>query len=804
MKTKQLILSLAALYTLPLISLAQPQRSPAGLLSGLFAWYDGTTFNTTTQEWNPRFGSTPLVRYAANGNLSNVTLSPSNTLLNQQQYLVMDGVGLQAEVLPTTANASYTLFAVSQRTNAIKPSPQYVETAWGLGGQSAYPGFVQSPSTGHTHTFRNTTNRSDEFVESHPRGKPFVISSLSFGFGSENLSEPKIASINGEAKVIDPGNSLNFSNGYVYINANAAFPPNYPYQSHNFAEFIIYNRKLSDTERHRVTTYLSLKYALPILTGVPSGTRITIDGTTDLWDSTQGFNKDIVGVGRYDAAGLDVRSGYGINPDLFISTVKDVAVSVNNSFLLIGDKGTHHEMANATNTVDIPGGKRLKRIWRVQNTGFADSVYLRTPSTVPPEGGLSIDACAPVRMLISSDSTFATYKAIKLDIFTPYETSVPPLFSAHTANVKFNEGESYITFASINTAGTPIADQEDSDTQNFDSCADGEGFRYFTDGQGRPILGIKGLTAAQISEYGLDTKIRVLAQPVTSGDNNMMRRLLSITSAPFATGVKATIRFYFTAQEFEETKITNGIDFWFKKTGATGTATITDFSDDGILTPGTFAILNGIRGTQNGTEYVEFRDLESFSTFGFISSESGPLPVRLIQFDGKSENKIPHLYWKTSSEINADYFEIERSVDARKWSTIGRVKAVGGVKSTKEYTYSDLYPTKENAYYRLKLVDLDGSFSLSRIVLISTDSNLEIILYPNPAHKNVVRLKSNSGKLKNIRDVVFLDQRGVNVLRLEKKLTEDLDISHLLPGKYSVVITMDNGESISKKLIINR
>lgn len=795
-------LTLILLCTIPVVGLAQPQRSPAGLLSGLFAWYDGATFNTTTQQWNPRFGSSPLVRYAANGNLSNVTLSPSNALLNQQPYLVMDGVGLQADVLPTTTNAAYTIFAVSKRTNEIKQNPQYIETAWGLGGQSAYPGFVQGPST--THTFRNSVSRDDTFVESHPRGKPFVISSLSFGYGTDNMNEPKIASVNGESKSVDAGNSLPYNNGYVYINANAAFPPSYPYQSHNFAEFIIYNRKLSDTERNRIHTYLSLKYSLPILTGVPSGSQITIDGTTNLWDSTKGFNTDVIGLGRYDAASPDVRSGYGIDPDLFISTVNDVSISANNSFLLIGDKGTHHEPASTTNTVDIPGGKRLKRIWRVQNTGFADSVYFRTPSTVVPDGGLSMDACAPVRMLISSDSTFATYKAIKLTIFSPYSTSVPPLFSAYTANVKFSEGESYVTFASISTTGTPIADQEDSDTQNFDSCADGEGFRYFTDGQGRPILGIKGLTTAQISEYGLDTKIRVLAQPVTIGDNNMMGRLLSITSAPFATGVKATIRFYFTAEELEETKIPNGVDYWFKKTGASAAATITDFSTDGLLEPGTFSILNGIRGTQNGTEYVEFRDLESFSTFGFISSESAPLPVRLVQFDGKSENKIPHLYWKTSSEINADYFEIERSTDARKWSTIGRVTAEGSISSTKEYTYSDLYPTKENAYYRLKLVDLDGSFSLSRIVLISTDSNLEIILYPNPAHKNVVRLKSNSGKLKNIRDVVFLDQRGVNVLRIEKNLTGDLNISNLQPGNYSVVVTMNNGESILKKLIISR
>ncbi|MCP4123353.1 MAG: T9SS type A sorting domain-containing protein [Bacteroidetes bacterium] len=67
------------------------------------------------------------------------------------------------------------------------------------------------------------------------------------------------------------------------------------------------------------------------------------------------------------------------------------------------------------------------------------------------------------------------------------------------------------------------------------------------------------------------------------------------------------------------------------------------------------------------------------------------------------------LEWQTASEINSDYFEIQRSADVLYWQTIGEVKGAGWSADVINYSWTDENPLNGQSYYRLMQVDQDGS-----------------------------------------------------------------------------------------------
>ncbi|WP_146202213.1 hypothetical protein [Dyadobacter jejuensis] len=105
--------------------------------------------------------------------------------------------------------------------------------------------------------------------------------------------------------------------------------------------------------------------------------------------------------------------------------------------------------------------------------------------------------------------------------------------------------------------------------------------------------------------------------------------------------------------------------------------------------------------------------------------KSVPLPVTLISFtatkvSGGAERSTALLIWQTSSEVNSDRFDIERSQDGKKWSSIGNVAAGGDKSSNTNYSFIDKTPTYDRTrpgenLYRLKMIDKDGTFAYSRI-----------------------------------------------------------------------------------------
>ena len=119
--------------------------------------------------------------------------------------------------------------------------------------------------------------------------------------------------------------------------------------------------------------------------------------------------------------------------------------------------------------------------------------------------------------------------------------------------------------------------------------------------------------------------------------------------------------------------------------------------------------------------------VSGFSGF-FVKTQSEPLPLRLVNFNGKREKGFNHLSWQTAQEENVSHFQIERSIDAKSFVPIHTLSARNG--ASQQYGYSDAYHDGGKVYYRLKMVDQDKTFAYSRIVAL--DGGTPVTIYPNP------------------------------------------------------------------------
>ena len=140
--------------------------------------------------------------------------------------------------------------------------------------------------------------------------------------------------------------------------------------------------------------------------------------------------------------------------------------------------------------------------------------------------------------------------------------------------------------------------------------------------------------------------------------------------------------------------------------------------------------------TTFGSDYVITANITSFSSF-YFASDLGTLPLTLLSFTGKYINQEAQLRWETENEVNTSTFIVERSADGRSFERIGSVSASGntyGIK--KSYTYTDrTISLQSNAtfYYRLKMIDRDGTFKYSSIIFITlSDITGRITIIPNP------------------------------------------------------------------------
>jgi len=199
---------------------------------------------------------------------------------------------------------------------------------------------------------------------------------------------------------------------------------------------------------------------------------------------------------------------------------------------------------------------------------------------------------------------------------------------------------------------------------------------------------------------------------------------------------------------------------------------------------------NTSTATITGTDpYVlTLTDLDDINnqTIHAVSASSTPLPIELIKFDGSYIDEVVELNWTTASEMNNDYFVVERSTSAYsnipQWQEIGKIKANGISYVSINYNFNDNLPNTEFSinYYRLKQVDFDGKYSYSNIIPIDIKNNTEIVVYPNPSSSGLFMIKGE-----NINNLKIYNNVGQLINAFEGNISE-IDLSNKPSGIYYI------------------
>jgi hypothetical protein len=224
------------------------------------------------------------------------------------------------------------------------------------------------------------------------------------------------------------------------------------------------------------------------------------------------------------------------------------------------------------------------------------------------------------------------------------------------------------------------------------------------------------------------------------------------------------------------------------------TVTVGPYTTPGIYTY--VASFTNLCGTFYDTAYI---------------TASATVPVTLVQFSATSSKGNVVLNWSTASELNSNHFEIERSIDGLFFETQANVKAKGKSSTIVNYEHQDeksFSATRNNTlYYRLKIVDNDGTFEHSKVARVSIRDSKEMTpfsIFPNPyidkTHININVSKTVDAKIsivditgKTVVTYVETVPEGFSTLVIQQSET-------LKTGIYFVSIEM-NGEKQQAKLM---
>jgi len=186
------------------------------------------------------------------------------------------------------------------------------------------------------------------------------------------------------------------------------------------------------------------------------------------------------------------------------------------------------------------------------------------------------------------------------------------------------------------------------------------------------------------------------------------------------------------------------------------------------------------------------------SSFGAIDIN---LPVTLIDFQATKEGSIANLQWATTEETNSDYFEVQHSTDTKTWRILGEVKSNGESTILRKYSYTHTTPSGGLNYYRLRMVDKDETFAYSAIRSVILEGAGTMAAYPNPA-STTIRLKDVD--LSQLSGIFIYDMSGRTVMKLNAKLTQEIDVSRLPSGIYLLTAKSKDGMTNSRKISIQK
>lgn len=185
------------------------------------------------------------------------------------------------------------------------------------------------------------------------------------------------------------------------------------------------------------------------------------------------------------------------------------------------------------------------------------------------------------------------------------------------------------------------------------------------------------------------------------------------------------------------------------------------------------------------------------------SVSGGPLPVTLLSFNAQKSGEQVLLTWATSTEINTDKFDVEYSKDGNTFSSFISVAAKGNSSTRQEYSTNHCCPVEGVNYYRLMMIDRDGSFKYSEIKKVMFEFVNVMKVFPNPNRKNLNLNISFKNSFKKDGTISIYNTIGSLVYSsnfLKGQTSKQINTRAFATGNYYIVVNVDG--TIYKEIFI--
>jgi len=195
------------------------------------------------------------------------------------------------------------------------------------------------------------------------------------------------------------------------------------------------------------------------------------------------------------------------------------------------------------------------------------------------------------------------------------------------------------------------------------------------------------------------------------------------------------------------------------------------------------------------------RALDSTEVQSLYHEGGYALPVSISNFEATKKQDIITVDWQTATEINTNKFIIQHSIDGNSFTEIGNVIAIGT--GANSYEFTDYKPSNGINYYRLQIVDKDGSSSFSKVLFVTFGDKQSFSIVPNPA-KEYATIRFN--KTIEKASIAVYDISGKTVINQSLKgsaTSYKLNTQALKCGIYVIKVNTNEG-SLNGKLVIEK
>ncbi|MEM7105667.1 MAG: cytochrome c peroxidase [Bacteroidota bacterium] len=196
--------------------------------------------------------------------------------------------------------------------------------------------------------------------------------------------------------------------------------------------------------------------------------------------------------------------------------------------------------------------------------------------------------------------------------------------------------------------------------------------------------------------------------------------------------------------------------------------------------------------------YTNEKWSDPFDDNGNLVIINGFLPIEWTSFEGIQDNERIRLDWTTATEQDNEGFFVMRSDDGQRWDEIAFVEGQGNSLDPTTYLYYDESPYPSLNYYQLKQMDLDGTETLSEIISVRFEIEVDLTIYPNPTSSQLT-----ISTTENIEALRLYTVSGQIVLESVENGLNEFDLSTLPVGTYLAEIIINN-KPVWEKIVVNR